>query len=41
MIFWWRWNSAERKQAIIDELLERGVLLGALEDAVAKDLDPL
>lgn len=35
-----RWNSAERKQAIIDELLERGVLLGALEDAVAKDLDP-
>ena len=35
-----RWKSAERKQAIVDELLERGVLLEALEDATAGDLDP-
>lgn len=35
-----RWKSADRKQAIIDELLDRGVLLGALEDAVGADLDP-
>lgn len=35
-----RWKSADRKQAIVDELLERGVLLEALEDATGKDLDP-
>ena len=27
-----RWKAADRKQAIVDELLERGVLLEALED---------
>ena len=35
-----RWKLTDRKQAIIDELLERGVLLEALEDAAGKDLDP-
>jgi type I restriction enzyme R subunit len=35
-----RWKSTDRKQAIVDELLERGVLLEALEDAIAGDLDP-
>lgn len=35
-----RWKSADRKQAIVDELLERGVLLQALEDAAGGDLDP-
>ena len=34
------WNSSERKQAIIDELKERGVLLGALREAAGSpDLD--
>ncbi len=31
-----RWKSEDRKQAIVDELLERGVLLDALEDAVRR-----
>jgi type I restriction enzyme R subunit len=35
-----RWNQAERKQAIVEELLEKGVILEALEDAVGRDLDP-
>lgn len=35
-----RWNSAERKQAILDELLEQGVIIEALEDQVGRDLDP-
>jgi type I restriction enzyme R subunit len=35
-----RWKATDRKQAIVDELLERGVLLQALEDATAGDLDP-
>nr|WP_222860091.1 DEAD/DEAH box helicase family protein [Bacillus andreraoultii] len=34
-----RWNSEERKDAIIDELKERGVLLEALKDEVGQDLD--
>jgi len=34
-----RWTSAERKQVIVDELLERGVLIEALEEAVAPDMD--
>lgn len=34
-----RWNSEERKQAIIDELKEEGVLLDALSEEVGKDLD--
>ena len=35
-----RWNEADRKQAIVEELLEKGVILEALEDAVSRDLDP-
>ncbi len=35
-----RWDSAERKQAIIDELKEQGVLLEAVADEVGKDFDP-
>jgi type I restriction enzyme R subunit len=35
-----RWNEADRKQAIIDELLEKGVILEALEDAIGRELDP-
>ena len=38
--FLMRWKAADRKQAIIDELLERGVLLEALEDSTGHDLDP-
>jgi type I restriction enzyme R subunit len=35
-----RWTAAERKQVIIDELQEQGVLLDALRDGVRKDMDP-
>ena len=35
-----RWNEAERKQVVIEELLEKGVILEALEEAVGRDLDP-
>jgi type I restriction enzyme R subunit len=35
-----RWNSTERKQAIIEELESEGVLLEPLADEVGKDLDP-
>jgi len=35
-----RWTAADRKQAIIDELEERGVLFDALADEVGKDFDP-
>ncbi|MCJ2375567.1 DEAD/DEAH box helicase family protein [Vibrio sp. ZSDZ34] len=35
-----RWNDSERKQAIIDELAEAGILWEALEDEVGKDMDP-
>lgn len=34
------WNDSERKQAIIDELAEEGVIWKALEDDVSRDLDP-
>ena len=34
------WNDAARKQAIIDELAEEGLLLDPLSDEVGKDLDP-
>lgn len=34
------WNEAERKQAIIQELHEQGVLLEALAEEVGKDFDP-
>jgi len=35
-----RWNSSERKEAIIEELAEEGLLLAPLLDEVGKDLDP-
>jgi type I restriction enzyme, R subunit len=35
-----RWRAADRKQVIVDELLERGVLLEALEDSTGSGLDP-
>jgi type I restriction enzyme R subunit len=34
------WSESERKQVILDELLEQGVILEALEDQVGRDLDP-
>ncbi|AKB32716.1 Type I restriction-modification system, restriction subunit R [Methanosarcina siciliae HI350] len=34
------WNEAEKKQAILKELEERGVLLDALSEEVGKDFDP-
>ena len=34
------WNQAERKEAIIEALVEQGVLLDALEEEVGKDFDP-
>jgi type I restriction enzyme R subunit len=34
-----RWNEADRKQAIVEELVEMGVILEALEEAVGRDLD--
>ena len=34
-----RWTEADRKQAIVDELVERGVLLGALEENISSDMD--
>lgn len=35
-----RWNEADRKEAIIEELAREGILWEALEDEVGKDLDP-
>lgn len=35
-----RWKSAERKQAIVDELAQEGLSLEVLSDEVGKDLDP-
>jgi type I restriction enzyme R subunit len=35
-----RWNAAGRKQAVIEELAEEGLLLGPLAEEVGKDLDP-
>jgi type I restriction enzyme R subunit len=35
-----RWKASDRKQAIVDELLDRGVLLEALADSTDGDLDP-
>ena len=34
-----RWNSAERKEAIIEELQTQGVLVHALYEAVGKQVD--
>lgn len=39
-VFLKRWSEADRKQVIVDELLERGVLLEALEESAGHDLDP-
>jgi type I restriction enzyme R subunit len=35
-----KWNEAERKQTIIDELASEGVIWQALEDDISKELDP-
>lgn len=35
-----RWQSAEKKKAIIDELQEQGILLYELQQEVGKELDP-
>jgi type I restriction enzyme R subunit len=35
-----RWKSAERKEAVIDELAEEGLLLEPLLEEIGKDLDP-
>jgi type I restriction enzyme R subunit len=35
-----KWNATERKQAIIDELANAGVIWEALEEDVSRDLDP-
>jgi len=35
-----RWKATYRKQVIVDELLERGVLLEALEEGTSGELDP-
>ncbi len=35
-----RWSEAERKQSIVDELAEQGVLLEALREDLGRDLDP-
>lgn len=39
-VFLRRWNDAERKQAILDELAEDGLPLEAIRDLAGKDLDP-
>lgn len=36
--FVWHWNASERKQAIIDELEHRGVILANLAEEVGKDI---
>jgi len=35
-----RWNEADRKQTIIDELAEAGIIWAALEQEVGMELDP-
>jgi type I restriction enzyme R subunit len=35
-----KWNEAERKQSVIDELASEGIIWDALEQEVGKDLDP-
>ena len=35
-----RWTDAERKQAVVDELREQGVLLEELSEQVGRELDP-
>ena len=35
-----RWNNAERKQAIIDQLSEEGLSIEIISAELGKDLDP-
>lgn len=35
-----RWSSADKKQAIVDELAHEGVFFEALSDEIGKDCDP-
>ncbi|REE67024.1 type I restriction enzyme R subunit [Paenibacillus taihuensis] len=35
-----RWNDADKKNAVLKELEEQGILLDELQDEVGKDLDP-
>ncbi|WP_299089777.1 EcoAI/FtnUII family type I restriction enzme subunit R [uncultured Metabacillus sp.] len=35
-----RWNSAEKKEALLTELQEQGILFEELKEEVGKDLDP-
>lgn len=35
-----RWRDAERKQVILDELLERGVMISAVEESLGRNIDP-
>ena len=35
-----KWREEERKEAIIKELEEKGILLEELKDEVGRDLDP-
>ena len=35
-----RWNSAERKQALVDEISAEGLALDVIVDELGKDLDP-
>ena len=37
--FLWAWTTAEKKQAIVDELQDHGVLLEALKEKAQQDLD--
>ena len=39
-VFIQRWTTAEKKQAIVEELEEHGVLFDALADDVGKEFDP-
>jgi len=34
-----KWNSADKKQAIIEELTEQGIVLENLKDAIGKEMD--
>jgi type I restriction enzyme, R subunit len=35
-----RWSSADKKQAIVDELVKEGIFFEALADEIGKDCDP-
>ena len=35
-----KWNGADKKQAVLEELYEQGVIFEALAEEVGKDLDP-